>query len=45
MIFGISGPKRTVCNREVSVRRGSDCTSGRVHVNLYRDFSRAYPQK
>ena len=22
-----------------------NCTSGRVHVNLYLDFSRAYPQK
>ena len=22
-----------------------NCTSGRVHVNLYLDFSRAYPPK
>ena len=50
MIFGISGTKRTVRNREVSVLWGArkerlDCTSGSIHVNLYLDFSRAYSPK
>ena len=45
---GASGSKRLVsywCLYDLYFQLLINCISGRVHVNLYLDFSRAYPQK